>query len=53
MHGCGFINIPAFPGTHVIETQTWKPTIDLKTRISEFFLGGLIRAKNIEEISKF
>ena len=52
MHGCGFVTIPYYPGSHIIEIETWKPTIDLRTRISEFFLGGLIRAKNIEEISK-
>ena len=34
MHGCGYVNIPAQPGTHILEIETWKPTIDLQTRIS-------------------
>ena len=36
----------------MLEVETWKPTVDLQTRISEFYLGGLIKPKNIEEISK-
>jgi hypothetical protein len=52
MHGCGFTKIPSTPGLHMLEVETWKPTVDLQTRISEFYLGGLIKPKNIEEISK-
>jgi hypothetical protein len=46
------VQIPSHPGTHVIETQTWKPNLSYRTKVFEFFLGGLTRPKNIELISK-
>lgn len=52
MHGCGFVKIPSSPGYYELEIDTWKPNVDLKSKISEFFLGGLINIKNIEDISK-
>jgi hypothetical protein len=50
--GCGFVQIPSTPGTHLIETQTWKPNLPYRTKVFEFFMGGLTRPKNIEMISK-
>lgn len=52
MHGCGFVNIPSKEGTHIIKTDTWRPNLDNKSQVSEFFLGGLIRPKEIEDISR-
>lgn len=52
MHGCGFTKIPNTEGTHTIHVPTWKPMLDIKTKVSEFFLGGMIKPKNVEEISK-
>jgi len=50
--GCGFVQIPSQPGTHTIETQTWKPNLSYRAKVFEFFLGGLTRPKNIDMISK-
>ena len=52
MQGCGFLQIPNTPGTHIVETQTWKPSLDYRTRVFEFFLGGLIRPKRLDDIAK-
>ena len=34
MHGCGYAILPTTPGHHTLTASTWKPAIDLKTRIS-------------------
>lgn len=52
MHGCGFVVLPSKAGYHQLSVETWRPVADLKTKISEFFLGGLIKVKDIEDISK-
>ena len=31
--GCGFVQIPSQPGTHMIETQTWKPNLSYRTKV--------------------
>lgn len=35
-----------------MESQTWKPNLNYRTKVFEFFLGGLTRPKDIELISK-
>lgn len=52
IHGCGYAKIPNDPGYYEIKVETWKPHLDTKSKISEFFLGGLIKTKNLEDISK-
>lgn len=52
MHGCGFVKVPKTPGYHLLTTDTWKPYIDQKTKVIEYFLGGILKTKNLEEISK-
>lgn len=47
MHGCGFIKIPKTPGHYVLSTETWKPYIDQRTRVLEYYLGGIIKPKNL------
>ena len=34
MHGCGYAVIPSTPGHHQITAETWKPIVDLRTRVS-------------------
>ena len=33
MHGCGYAAIPSTPGHHLLTADTWKPIVDLRTRI--------------------
>lgn len=51
MHGCGFVNLPSKEGSFELKSQTWKPSLTPSSKLSEFFLGGLIRPKNLEDIS--
>ena len=51
MHGCGFVNIPSKEGLHILKSETWKPALEPRSKVSEFFLGGLIRPKNLQEIA--
>lgn len=47
MHGCGFIKVPKTPGYYTLLAETWKPIVDHKTRVLEYFLGGIIKTKNL------
>jgi hypothetical protein len=50
--GCGFIEIPRQPGTHLVSTKTWKPIGGLHSRVSEFFIGGSTKVKHLNKISQ-
>jgi len=33
MQGCGFLNIPSQPGAYLLDTETWKPNLDFRTKV--------------------
>lgn len=48
MVGCGYVQIPIIPGTYETTVGTWKPLAGLNSKVSEFFLGGSSKVKNIQ-----
>ena len=44
------MRLPATPGYHKIEVETWRPRGSLKSEIHSFFLGGSIRIHSLEEL---
>ena len=50
MEGYGFVRLPAEPGYHKMEVETWRPRGSLKSEIHSFFLGGSIRIHSLEEL---
>jgi hypothetical protein len=50
--GCGFVEVPRQMGTHDILCKTWRPFGGLYSRMSEFFIGGSTKVKNLSQLSK-
>ena len=44
------MRLPAEPGYHKLEVETWRPRGSLKSEIHSFFLGGSIRIHSLEEL---
>jgi len=52
IEGYGFLRFPSTPGYHQLTVETWRPRASLDTEIHSFFLGGSVRIRKLEELTR-
>jgi len=51
LEGYAFCEIPRSPGAFEFEVPSWKPKRETNTEVFNFFLGGALRVRKLEDIS--